>query len=221
MSETSPLVVHAVLEGGLLSPQPMAILHTHTASAANLKPREEFGSSAVYDLCQGPLNSPWGASPQILVSGWFDGLVRIYDLRSPSSFSIRRPPSSPPDDGHSNAATTSSVPIHRPVLALAEPWPYEPIYSVASGGGSAAHIAAGTSRLGIVSFWDTRKPSDGWSVHAPGNDPSPVYSVVMDSSRFFGATQNRPFVYDFVSALPSLVLLFVTLFRCNRALVSR
>jgi hypothetical protein len=39
----------------------------------------------------------------------------------------------------------------------------------------------------------------GWSVYAPGNDRSPVYTVILESSRLFGATESRPFVYDFVS----------------------
>ena len=37
----------------------------------------------------------------------------------------------------------------------------------------------------------------GWSVHAPGNDSSPVYSLVVDGSRVFGANESRGFVFDF------------------------
>ncbi len=193
-ASNTPLTIHPILDGGHLRSQPIAILHTVTSSQNSLIPFEELGSAAVYGLSQGPLNSPWGSSPQILVSGWYDGQVRIYDLRSSPSFSTPRPLSS---DNLSNCI--ASVAVHRPVLSLVDRWSYEPIYSVASGGGSAAHVAAGTARHSVVSFWDIRQPTEGWSVHAPGNDSSPVYSVVMESSRFFGVTQSRPFVYDFVS----------------------
>lgn len=37
-------------------------------------------------------------------------------------------------------------------------------------------------------------------MHAPGNDRSPVFSVQLESSRLFGVTEMRGFVYDFVSA---------------------
>ena len=181
-ASTTPLNVHAIADGGALDPRPAAILHTKRG--ADL-PLDKLPSSAVYGLARGPPNSPWGSSPQILVSGWFDGQVRCYDLRS----STRATPDAP-----------GGAPHLRPVLSLADRWSYEPIYSVACGGGSAAHIAAGTARHSVVSFWDVRAPATSWSVHAPGNDPSPVYSVVLESSRFFGATQSRPFVYDFVSA---------------------
>ncbi|KAF8903140.1 hypothetical protein CPB84DRAFT_1774963 [Gymnopilus junonius] len=142
--------------------RPTAILHTKKASGL---PFDKLPSSAVYGLSRGPLNSPWGASPQIIVSGWFDGQVRCYDLRSSSR------------ESPSNSDSGSNLSPLRPVLSLADRWSYEPIYSVL--------------------FWDIRSPSTGWSVHAPGNDPSPVYSVILESSRFFGVTQSRPFIYDF------------------------
>ncbi|KAF4617169.1 hypothetical protein D9613_005883 [Agrocybe pediades] len=184
-ASTTPLNVHALTDGGQLSPQPLAILHTQ--KTAGLTP-DNFPSSAVYGLSSGPLNAPWGSSPQIIVSGWFDGQVRCYDLRSSSRVSL----------ASATDSTTQSGPAPlRPVLSLADRWSYEPIYSVSCGGGSAAHIAAGTARHSVVSFWDVRSPKKGWSVHAPGNDPSPVYSIILESSRFFGATQSRPFVYDF------------------------
>ncbi|KAF8169256.1 hypothetical protein BJ912DRAFT_1087752 [Pholiota molesta] len=146
---------------------------------------EQLPTSAVYGLSRAPINSPWGASPQILVSGWFDGQVRCYDLRSSSRASRDLSNSSTgPGGGHGGDA-----PLLRPVLTLADRWSYESIYSVSA--------AAGTARHSVVSFWDVRSPSTGWSVHAPGNDPSPVYSVILESSRFFGVTQSRPFVYDF------------------------
>ena len=183
-SSSTPLIVHSITNSQL-SPRPFAVLHP-SRSIEPTTDRSQF--SAVYGLSRGPLNSPLGSSPQILVSGWYDGCVRCYDLRSSSrgsQESISGKPSTP-------------APL-RPVLTLADPWSYEAIYSVSCGGGSASHIAAGTARHSVVSFWDVRSPKNGWSVHAPGNDPSPVYSVVLESSRFFGATESRPFVYDFVS----------------------
>ena len=191
---STPLTIHPILDGGQLSSQPTAILHTSKSSASDLIPFDQFSVSAVYGLSQAPLNSPLGSSPQILVSGWYDGQVRIYDLRSSSSSSVRPPLSSTTDP-----ATRATIAVHRPVLSLSDRWCYEPIYAVAAGGGSAAHIAAGTARHSVVSFWDVRQPATGWSVHAPGNDSSPVYSVILESSRFFGVTQSRPFVYDFVN----------------------
>ncbi len=87
-ASTTPLNVHAIADGGALDPRPAAILHTKRG--ADLPP-DKLPSSAVYGLARGPPNSPWGSSPQILVSGWFDGQVRCYDLRS----STRATPDAP------------------------------------------------------------------------------------------------------------------------------
>ena len=183
-SSSTPLIVHSITDSQL-SPRPFAVLHTPKGIESAM---DTPHFSAVYGLSRGPWNSPWGSSPQVLVSGWYDGNVRCYDLRSSSRIS--------PESISGKSSTPAPL---RPVLSLADRWSYEPIYSVSCGGGSASYIAAGTARHSIVSFWDVRSPKNGWSVHAPGNDPSPVYSVVLESSRFFGVTQSRPFVYDFVS----------------------
>jgi WD40 repeat protein len=131
-----------------------------------------------------PPASPLGPPDQILVSGWYDGHVRVHDLRSSTRVS-----------------TINTVDGPAPLIPVLEshfdPWCLEPIYSVSCGGGSSAFIAAGVARHSLVAFWDVRYPKRGWSVHAPGNDPSPVYAIILESSRLFGATQSRPFVYDF------------------------
>ncbi|KAF7346488.1 F-box domain-containing protein [Mycena sanguinolenta] len=93
--------------------------------------------------------------------------------------------------------TTGYRPLLRPVLTLDNSWSMEPIYSVSSGGGSGSYVAAGWARHSLVSMWDVRSPIGGLSVHAPLNDPSPVYSLILESSRLFGVTQSRPFVLDF------------------------
>lgn len=164
----SPLVVHAVTPSAI-SPAPFAILH----------PTPE--RSAVYDITDAPPSAPWGSSKQVIVSGWFDGVVRVHDMRSARRYS---------------GVSGSPAPL-RPVLTLRDPWSDEPIYSVSCGGGSSSFVAAGTARHSVVAFWDIRRPTEGWSVHAPGNDPSPVYSLILESSRLFGVTQSRPFVLDF------------------------
>ncbi|KAF9242517.1 hypothetical protein BU15DRAFT_72635 [Melanogaster broomeanus] len=170
-TSSTPLSLHYIAPYGL-SPTPSIALHSS-------KPRP----SAVYGITSALPSSPLGPSDQIIVSGWYDGAVRIHDLRA-SDHSLR-------------STSSSSLPTLRPVLTLRDPWSPEPIYSVSCGGGSASFIAAGTARHSVVSFWDVRQPTRGWSVHAPGNDSSPVYSIVLESSRLFGATQSRPFVYDF------------------------
>ena len=176
-SSTTPLTIHSI-ENDRLVPTPSAILYTNT-NVGNLL--DNLPSSAVYGISRPPPSSPWGSSPQILVAGWYDGQVRCYDLRSSS---------------RTSSSFGTPTPL-RPVLSLSDPWSYESIYDVSCGGGSASHIAAGSARHSVVSFWDVRFPNLGWSVHAPGNDTSPVYSVILESSRLFGATHSRPFVYDF------------------------
>ncbi|RXW22465.1 hypothetical protein EST38_g3381 [Candolleomyces aberdarensis] len=184
----TPLTIYPISEDGLLSPTPATILHTERASSLNNLP-----TSAVYGISQAPIHaSAWGSSPQVLASGWFDGRVRIYDLRTASS-------SSPQDQLTTNTSSSNiNAPLLRPVMSLQDRWSTEPIYSISCGGGSGSQVAAGTARHSVVSFWDVRNPKDGWSVHAPGNDRSPVFSVILEGSRLFGTTELRPFVYDFV-----------------------
>lgn len=172
-SSTYPLSVHDVHSSGL-SPNPSAIL---TSGGDDERPKQ----SAVYGIAGAPPGSPWGHSDQIIVSGWYDGPVRVHDLRS-----SKRAYSADP---------CCRAPL-LPVLSVFDPWLYEPNYSVSCGGGASSFIAAGTARHSVVALWDVRNPSGGWSVHAPGNDSSPVYSVILESSRLFGATQSRPFILD-------------------------
>jgi hypothetical protein len=193
-STSIPLTVHPVHSG--ISTRPSVALYATPRQLES--PRYMGAASAVYALCCSPPSAPWGASDQIIISGWYDGGVRVYDLRS----SLRTQPQ--------NSDTTCLLPS----LSFSDPWSPEPIYALSSGGGSGAHVGAGTARHSVVSFWDVRHVSDlrqgpsgghvsqagrcfGWSVHAPMNDSSPVYSLIMESSRVWGATQGRPFVFDF------------------------
>ncbi|KAI6147310.1 hypothetical protein BKA82DRAFT_4152277 [Pisolithus tinctorius] len=124
-----------------------------------------FADAAFPSSAPPPPCSPLGDSDQIVVSGWYDGAVRVHDLRAPEQ------------------ATSAAARAH-----ITRPWSPEPVYCVSCGGGSASFVAAGTARHSVVAFWDVRQPTKGWSVHAPGND---------QSSRLFGGTQSRSFVYDF------------------------
>ncbi|KAJ7781814.1 hypothetical protein DFH07DRAFT_909605 [Mycena maculata] len=172
-SSATPLTMHSITSDRL-APVPSAVLQ-----------QTESGNSgsAVYGISRGPPSSPWGSSPQILVSGWYNGMVSIHDLRSSYLSSAPRGP-------HSLAPL-------RPVLNLSNSWSVEPIYSVSCGGGAGSHVAAGSARHSLLSLWDVRFPVRGFSVHAPLNDQSPVYAVILESSRLFGVTQSRPFVLDF------------------------
>ncbi|KAI0763610.1 hypothetical protein BD413DRAFT_673811 [Trametes elegans] len=177
-SSLTPLTVHGIHESHI-STTPSHIL---TNSTHDDHPR----ASAVYGICGTPPSAPWGASEQVIISGWYDGVVNVHDLRS-----SRRAHRIPGVNSYPAGGALY------PVMSMCDPWNFEPVYDVCSGGGGACHIAAGTARHSVVAFWDVRAPNKGWSVHAPGNDSSPVYSVILEGSRLFGATQSRPFVLDF------------------------
>lgn len=197
-SRRTPLAIHAITEAAL-DPTPSYVL----SSIGRSKDSSTDGvreSSAVYGICNTPPSFPGSASGKTLVAGWFDGFVRVYDLRVSPSSSITVHKRSNADAGaNTNVPVNNdiSVPVFKPVLSMCDPWSTEPIYTVATGGAAGHTIAAGSARHSVVSFWDVRNPREGWSVHAPGNDSSPVYSIAMESSRLFGATQSRSFVLDF------------------------
>ena len=173
LTSKTPLIVHSLQPSGI-SKQPTYILDSTSL--------DTHSKSAVFGVCGSPSSTAWG-SDQVLVSGWYNGSVNIHDLRT--SIRLR------------NFSSPSSPPHLLPVLTFVEP-SADPIYCVATGGGSSNYIAAGLARHGMVAFWDVRgRRSTGWSVYAPGNDSSPVYSVILESSRLFGVNQARPFVYDF------------------------
>jgi WD40 repeat protein len=176
-STTASLVLHSITDSGI-SPEPMCVLDCASKRTGR--------APAVYDIARAPPSCPWGSSDQLLISGCYDGVVRVHDLRS-----VARTPSV---DGTQRLS---------PVLAFRDPWLDEPIYAVSCGGGGASHIAAGGARHNSISFWDVRAPKRGWTVQAAGYGSSPMYDIILESSRLFGADQGRSFVLDFGPDVPS------------------
>jgi hypothetical protein len=175
-TSTTPLIIHPIRES-TIETSPSHILGS-TAS--------EHSRPAAYAIAQPTVGAPWGSPDNIIISGWFDGVVRCYDLRS----------STP------GASSAEGDPVtRRPILSLHDPWAYEAFYSVAFGGGANAHVAGGCARHSLVAFWDVRSargPRAGWSAYGLGGDgSSPVYALHLETSRLFGTTQSRAFAFDF------------------------
>ncbi|KAL5482423.1 hypothetical protein ACEPAI_9017 [Sanghuangporus weigelae] len=178
-SSKIPLAVYPIRDTGLSTVPSAALTSVRASEWASRAP-----ASAVYGITGPPPSFP-GNPEQIIVSGWFDGRVRLFDLRNPPTSSMTATP------------MAKAVPVLSPIMSLSDPWASESIYSVSSGGGTGCNIAAGTARHSVVAFWDIRAIRESWSVHAPGNDSSPVYAIQLESSRLYGATQSRAFVCDF------------------------
>ncbi|KZO99411.1 hypothetical protein CALVIDRAFT_596010 [Calocera viscosa TUFC12733] len=159
---------------GTVGLHPLNVYHVTPSGPVSTHPTILGGApraSAVYGICHASEGSIWGsASSEVLISGWYDGVTRIHDLRQKGRM---------------------------PCLKLQDVWDDSPVYCVAAGGGGSCHVASGSSRHGTVRLWDVRQPAAGWSAFSPGKDASPVYSIIMESSRLFGITQARAFVMDF------------------------
>lgn len=160
------------------------------------QPLARLGGSK--DPCPVYAISPFlpGASPDIITTGWYDGKVRVHDLRLPPvSAASTSAPSSP----------LSGSPLLKPVMTLSDPWrSFDAIYSLSargvpssSGNYSHHYVTAGSAQHSVVAIWDVRSPPAGWSVYAPGGDRSPVYALVTEGSRVWGTTQSRAFMLDF------------------------
>jgi hypothetical protein len=99
------LSLHSILPSGL----------QHTSKVHTLP--GPLKQSACYALGHAP-----DAHPDIVLSGWHDGVVRMHDLRT-----------------------------GRVEMSLHDPWSDSGVYCVGAGGGSAAHVVAGYSKHGMVS----------------------------------------------------------------------
>ena len=122
-------------------------------------------SSAVYAIHQpDPLapSFPWGSSNEIFLIGWYDGVVRVHDLRDSAR-----------THAESSFATPTSTPL--PLLALRDCANLSsPIYGSATGGGHGAHVVARTALRGVISICDVRSPPTGSTGKArPGRNVCP------------------------------------------------
>ncbi|KAH7337013.1 hypothetical protein B0J17DRAFT_665834 [Rhizoctonia solani] len=129
-------------------------------------------SSACYALAHPP-----GTAQNLVLSGWHDGIVRMYDLR------------------------TGAV-----ELTMQDPWSDSAVYCVGAGGGSGMHVVAGYSNHGMIAIFDIRAPTSGYTAYAPFSSLSPprprngltqVSSLHVEGARIFGTTPHLPFVLDF------------------------
>ncbi|KLO15946.1 hypothetical protein SCHPADRAFT_236174 [Schizopora paradoxa] len=187
-SESVALRTHSIFESGFCKLPSLALGFGESATAdvnAYTMPRTSRNSALA-------LSGPpphFGNSEQIIVSGWTDGIVRVYDLRSP-----RR--GSPSEITNADESLTT-VPTLLPVMSMYDPVS-RGIGTVASGGGEGCYIAASSLMNNSISFWDVRCPREVLNTHAPvTTDQPPVYALEMESTRLFGATGRRPFIYDF------------------------
>jgi len=144
--------------------------------------------SAVYSIATPPqdMSTPYSNSPSnLLLSAWFDGYARLYDLRC---------------DNERKGA----------VMQMTDPWSDSSLYSCTFAG--LGFVAAGAARHGLVHVWDPRmlvspgtanllpnktKRSGGWSAFAPGRPESPVYDLQGEGSRIWAATSTSTFVMAF------------------------
>ena len=175
-SSSTPLVTHGITESGI-NPHRQAIL-TLAGKSSTARTRR-----AVYSITgTTPRTFPWASSSdQIVISGWFHGIISLHDLRCPTH-----------DDPLGRGPTLS------PVLTMQDHLTLSPIYSLSSAG---AHIAAGSARNSLVHLYDVRSPRMGWSIYLPQGQghstSSPVYSCLLEGTRLWAATESRPFVIDF------------------------
>ncbi|KAG8898240.1 hypothetical protein FRB99_007579 [Tulasnella sp. 403] len=172
-SPYAPLLVHAVTPSSI-NPTPIA----HLSHPRDQKGRKRI--NAPYALCSPSPASPFGSSPEIIVSGWYDGAVHIHDLRAQDT---------------STTASSGVSPLN-PTLCFQDMWTDDPIYSIGMGGGHGSYIVAGLATHGVVEIFDVRNSSRAVGVHSPGGSFSSVYALHVEGSRIWGLS-NRLFLLDF------------------------
>ncbi|KAK4054304.1 hypothetical protein OIO90_003537 [Microbotryomycetes sp. JL221] len=134
-----------------------------------------------------------------LLTGCYDGHVRIFDLRCQSL-----------NEGGG---------FGKLILDLKDPWSQDANYSVSTFGVQGSGIVSGTSRNSAIRIWDIRmsnkldkrhldikddidnnsafETNNGKTMFLPSKDRSPVYSVVGELSKIYAATDRRLCSVDF------------------------
>ena len=146
-------------------------LYTLTPSGIDPHPRHLSGPtyrSAVYAFAPYPSST---AQDDLVLSGWYDGIIRLHDLRLPDT---------------------------TPVLELGDQWSEDAIYSLATSPHLPHTVIAGVSRHSALKIADLRAGRGG--VHTTlfaAHDSSPLYTLALDGkARVFGATEKRALMLD-------------------------
>ncbi|KAG9018073.1 hypothetical protein FRB90_012369 [Tulasnella sp. 427] len=173
------LSIHALLPSSL-SPHPLAFLSPLTRASNNTRRKPP---NAPYALAPPAPASPFGSSPNIILSGWYDSHVLVHD--------IRVPPSLPSSHSHSSLPTPLT-----PVLSFHDRFTDTPVYSLGAGGGSGSHVVAGMASHGVLEIFDARHPKRSWGLYSPGKTSASVYQLHVEGSRIWGLS-DRLFCVDF------------------------
>ncbi len=148
ISAIQPLLLFDIDSTGLRQPK----FRTTTTDS---KPSRYLGGStqktAVYDMTSPSHDSPSSLPPcSSLLTAWFDGFARLYDLRQPLPL-IESTSTSTTDD-------RPQIMIQKPCMAFTDPWSDNALYSCAFSG---HHVVAGGARHGMVHVWDPRMTRSG------------------------------------------------------------
>lgn len=174
-SSTNPLSVYDISESAIMT-QASAHLSPLTSENSTIR------STAAYALTgnstsMGNIHNHFFFSDQVILSGWYHGVISIHDLRCPTRTV----------SGHNK-----SLP---PVLLLQDPLSLSPIYSLSISG---HRIAAGSAQYSLLQLYDVRAPQAGFSVYLPQQRASsPIYSTIMESTRVWAGTESHALVVDF------------------------
>lgn len=181
---TKPWSVHILsnttLAVGHSGHTPLSTFALRPSGIDELSRRDYTGppfKSAVYAFAPYPAFSP---RDDLILTGWYDGVVRLYDIRQ----------------------STSTAAIE-----LGDAWSADAVYSLASSPSLSHQVTVGTARHSSIKLGDLRRPvsADTASGYAglhttiyAAADQSPIYSVACDGkARVFGVTERRAFMLDF------------------------
>lgn len=177
---SSPGIAVHPISPSSLSPDPLALLAPRSSSS---QPHRRKAVNAPYAMCAPSPASPFGSSPNIILSGWYDSHVLVHDLRVPTTSS------------HFDSSSQASPTPLSPVLSFHDRFTDSAVYSLGMGGGSGSHIVAGMASHGILEIFDARNPKRSWGLYSPGKTSASVYQLHVEGSRIWGLT-DRLFVVD-------------------------
>lgn len=178
-SHTNPLSVFNVSQSAIHS-QPCAYLSPSTSEENSVRSTAVYAitGSNNFNNLKNDTHGNLSFSDQIVLSGWYHGVITMYDLRCPTRLM----------HGHTK--------MHPPTLLLQDPLAFSSIYSLSMAD---YRVAAGSAHYSLLQLYDLRAPQSGFSIYLPQGrqQSSPVYSTVMESTRIWAGTESHALGVDF------------------------